>query len=92
VTNHMLSCKLPPKQMARKNLMSGLPGADWLQTQELEAWWATTCKMGDRKRHCVSHGCEKEEPRLCGAQHVPQRWFLPQATICSTFTDLQQKY
>ena len=76
MTNHTLSCKLPPKKMARKNLMHGLPGANWLQMQELKAWWATTCKMGDRKRHRVSHGCEKKQsPSFVGHNTYPKGVF-----------------
>lgn len=51
INNHMWSCKIPTKKMARKNLMHSLPGAGGLQRQEQLTWWATTCNMGDRKRH-----------------------------------------
>lgn len=87
-TNPMLSCKTPTKKMARKNLMHSLPGADWLQAQEQLAWWAAIWEM----ERDISNGCKEKQSPSFLAEHPPQMWGLPQATTCTMFTDLLQKY
>lgn len=99
-TNCTLSCKLPPKKMARKNVMRGPTCADGLQTQELKAWGPTTCNTGDRKRHHVTHDCEmKQSSKFVGHNAYPKCVFFSTSsylqrchwpvteTLCPTFVN-----
>lgn len=66
----MLSCKIPTKEMARKNLMHRLPGADCKH----RSYWHnglqhTTWEIG----RDISNGCEeKQSPRFLGQNTHPK--------------------